>query len=286
MKDLQDLVDNLSREKNKLLTTLKTTEAELQGKTSEVSQLKETIQALNKASEQLQQQFDERLRQAKDSWTGFQSEVESAERKEIQRLESQMNEMNTSLMEHLKVLENKKADAEEEVRRLKMLLVTSKSETEEELAKLRVSLAEENNATIKNYMGQIANLRQENEKLEGDVNKMEGQLHKLEVENGKIVRQNEHLKQQLAQVTEDLNEVHASSQTTMTRTKNDLKETMDRLSKEEESNRVLRGQCHDLQQQVAGLSVKVSKLTQEKQADLEFWKLQIQRREDELTRLK
>ncbi|CAL8142614.1 unnamed protein product [Orchesella dallaii] len=284
--ELQVLTDVLSQEKTSLLMKLKTTEAELQLKVGEVGQLKDTITALNTTSQQLQQQFDERLRQAKESWTGFQTEVESAERKEIQRLESQMKDMNVSLMEHLKVLENKKADAEEEVRRMKMILVTSKSETEEALTKLRAELSEEHNSTVKHHMEQITKLRQDNERLEIEVNRLESQTHKMEIENGKLSRQNDHLKQQLSQANEELSEAHASSQTVVTRTKTELKDTTERLSKEEETNRLLRTQLHDLQQQVATLSVKVSKLTQEKQADMDFWKLQIQRREDELHRLK
>ncbi|ODM97794.1 Leucine-rich repeat-containing protein 45 [Orchesella cincta] len=284
--ELQVLSESLSQEKTSLLMKLKTTEAELQLKKGEVEQLKDTITALNQTSEQLQKQFDERLRQAKESWTGFQTEVESAERKEIQRLESQMKDMNTSLMEHLKVLENKKADAEEEVRRMKMLLVTSKSETEEALAKLRAELAEEHNSAVKNHIEQITKLRQDNERLEIEVNRLESQVHKMEIENGKLHRQNDHLKQQLSQANEELCEAHASSQTVVCRTKTELKDTSERLSKEEEANRMLRSQLHDLQQQVATLSVKVTKLSQEKQADMDFWKLQIQRREDELNRLK
>ena len=101
------------------------------------------------------------------------------------------------MMDHIKIVEKGKADAEEEIRSLKISFVTHKTELEEEATKMRMKMKADFEIITSNYVNQIENLKLQVEKQESELSKQAMTIRKLESDNSTLVRQNENLKQQI-----------------------------------------------------------------------------------------
>ena len=104
------------------------------------------------------------------------------------------------MLEHIKGLEKGKADAEEEIRNLKISFVTQKAEGEEEMTRLRMKMKADYDQMVANYTEQVETFKHQIEKLETELQRQSSILRKAESENSTLIRQNENLRQQMNQL--------------------------------------------------------------------------------------
>jgi len=226
------------------------------------------------------------LRKERENWQNWKSEVESNEHQETKRLETQLVDLQRGMQDHVRSLEAKRIEAEEEVNRLQIVILTGKTEAEDNLSRLRNTLTDEHLKGSKSYLNQIDTLKQTVETLDNERNRLDGVIRKLENDNSTLTRQIDHLRQQTLSLEDELQEKESKAQVAIQRVKSEARDLTEMLTKEEESNKSLRGQGLELQEQIAILTMRLNRALQEKQSDGEYLKVQIDRREEELNRVK
>lgn len=277
---------SIQGENDKLSLDLKDSLATIKEKDAELSILQNRIESLKAGSKRAEVLFEERIRKEKENWLNWKEEVESHEHQETQRLQNQLQDIQKGMQAHVQTLENKRAEADEEVNRLKMLLFTDKTEAEENLSRLRSSLNEEHSKTTESLLNQIDTLKKSVETHEVEGKRLDALVRKLESDMGSLTRQNEHLKQHNTSLEEEVAEVRDKMTATLQKARNEAKEYAELASKEETTNKSLRGQVLEMQEQIAVLTMRLNRSEKERASEAEFWGHQLGRRDEELKRLK
>ncbi len=104
------------------------------------------------------------------------------------------------MMAHIKAIEKGKADAEEEIRHLKISFVTHKTASEEEMTRLRIKLTADYDQMVGSYTEQANSYKEQIAKLEIEAKNQNSTIRRLESENNTLLRQNENLRHQMNQM--------------------------------------------------------------------------------------
>jgi Ran GTPase-activating protein (RanGAP) involved in mRNA processing and transport len=278
--------EGIQQENDKLSQELEEANISVKDKLSEISILQSRITSLKEASKRSETQFEERLRKERENWHNWKAEVESNEQQETKRLESQLLDLQRTMQDHVKSIEAKRLEAEEESNRLRIVMLTSRTESEESLTRLRNTLNEEHAQATQGLLSQIESLKKTSEALELQGKRLDSVIRKMESDQEVLTKQNEHWRLQSQNLQDELQETREKGQVQVQKVKNDCRTLESEVAREQEANKALRSQVLEMQEQIAVLSMRLNRALQEKQSEGDYWKGQVDRRDEELKRIK